>query len=172
MLSRIIPDTALTIGYLLGFLLCSGLLGAAYYFEYQLYLDPCPLCIVQRILTLVIGLFCLFAFFLRRSVWPLRISMIGVLLTSLAGIWVTNHHIWIQGLPPEEVPECGPGLAYMIDTLSVNELLTALLKGDGSCAEISWTFMSLSMPQWMLLVFSGFLMVSMLGILRTWKHKS
>ncbi len=172
MLSRLIPNAALNIGYLLGFLLCSGLLGAAYYFEYQLYLDPCPLCIVQRILTLLIGLLCLVAFFVRNTQWPQRITMMLVMLVSLGGIWVTNHHIWIQGLPADEVPECGPGLAYMMDSLSVNELLTAMLKGDGSCAEVSWTFLALSMPQWMLLVFSGFLMVSMLGLLRVWKHKT
>ncbi len=172
MLSRIIPGVALTTGYLLGFLFCAGLLAAAYYFEYQLYLDPCPLCIVQRIITLVIGLLCLGAFFARNTRWPLRLMITGVLLASLGGIVVTDHHIWIQGLPADEVPECGPGLAYMMDSLSFSELLTAMLKGDGSCAEVSWTFLSLSMPQWMLLVFSGFLLVSMLGLLRVWKHKS
>ena len=62
-LERLIPEQAVTAGYLFGFVLCIGLIGAAYYFEYSLYLEPCPLCIVQRIATLGIGLGCLAAFF-------------------------------------------------------------------------------------------------------------
>lgn len=169
-LTRLIPEKALPLGYFAGFLVCIALLAAAYYFEYELFLDPCPLCIVQRVVVLAIGLLCLAALFARRTIWPLRIVLLLVLASSVFGIWVADHHVWIQGLPPEDVPSCSVlSLEQMVKTLPFNELLATMLKGNGSCAQVSWTLMSLSMPQWMLVVFSGFALVATLGLIRVWK---
>lgn len=146
----------LTTLYLLGFVACAALLGAAYYFEYFLYLDPCPLCVVQRVVTLVIGLSCLVAA-ISRGLLSLQLVMMGVVvITAAFGIWVADHHVFIQNLPEDQVPACGPDLAYMIETLPMNDLINRMLQGNGSCADVSWHFLSLSMPEWMRLWFVGF----------------
>ena len=168
-LERIIPERALSAGYLFGFLLCIGLLASAYYFEYALFLEPCPLCIVQRIATLGIGLGCLFAFFTRNTRWPLRLSLLFTLASSLFGLWVANHHVSIQNMPASEVPECGPGLEYMIETLPTHELITTVLRGSGSCADVSWVFLGFTMPEWTCFAFIGFALIVLLGLARTWK---
>lgn len=169
-LTRWIPEPLLNFGYLLGFLMSVCLLAAAYFFEYEMFLDPCPLCIVQRVILLVIGLLCLSALFARKTVWPLRIIFLLVLASSLFGVWVADHHVWIQGLPPEDVPDCSVlSLDEMVKTLPLTELIGTMLKGNGSCAAISWQYLSLSMPQWMLLVFIGYALVSLLAIARKWK---
>jgi len=169
-LQQLLSGRALATGYLTGFVMCLSLLGAAYYFEYALYLEPCPLCIVQRIVTLMIGVGCLWAFFARNTVWPLRIGLLFTLAAALSGVWVADHHVYIQNLPADEVPVCGPGLDYMIETLPPSELITELLKGDGSCADVSWLFLGLTMPQWMLITFAGFAFVSLLALVRTWSR--
>ena len=142
--------------YLLGFFTCVGLLAAAYYFEYVMFLDPCPLCIVQRLVTLGIGVGCLMAFLLRSYSTGQLISLGFIALVSAFGIWVADHHVWIQNLPADEVPACGPDLAYMVDTLPLAELISTVLRGSGSCADISWSFLGLSMPEWMRIWFAGF----------------
>ena len=169
-LQQLLPAKALTLGYLAGFLLCAGLLGGAYYYEYVEYLEPCPLCIVQRIAALLIGIGCLGAFFARNTRWPLRIALLFTLASALFGAQIANHHVTIQGLPPEQIPECGPGLEYMIQTLPTSELITTLLRGDGSCAEITWRLLGLTMPQWTLIAFIGFALVTILGLIRIWKR--
>lgn len=144
----------------LGFLSCTSLLAAAYYFEYAMYMDPCPLCIVQRVITLVIGLSCL-AVGLSYRLPKLQLG-IFVLITLVGsfGIWVADHHVWIQNLPADQVPACGPNLAYMVETLPLNELIGRMLEGNGSCADISWSFLSLTMPEWMRVWFAGFTIIA------------
>ncbi|MDF1764598.1 MAG: disulfide bond formation protein B, partial [Oleibacter sp.] len=137
-------------------------------YEYAQYLDPCPLCIVQRIVVLMIGLGCLLAFFLRHASWGLWLTVLWVVAWSLFGWWVTDHHLWIQNLPADQVPSCGPDLAYMVQTLPLGELISTMLRGNGSCAEVSWTFLSFSMPWWMRAVSIGFVIVSVVGLIRTW----
>jgi len=86
----------------------------------------------------------------------------GFSLLSLLGIFVSGRHLYLQSLPADEVPSCGPGLEYMLDTLPMSEVLKEVLHGSGECAEVSWEFLSLSMPAWMIIVYSGFLIFSLL----------
>lgn len=144
-------------GYLLGFLSCVGLMAAAYYFEYVQFLDPCPLCMVQRLATVLIGLGFLAAFIVEpKGGWWLKGALLFTLAAAIFGIWAAGHHIWLQSLPPEDVPACGPGFDYLMDTLPLTELLKVMLKGDGNCAEISWSLWGLSMPAWVRVWFIGF----------------
>lgn len=168
MLQRLFPAPLVAGGYLAGFLICVLLLASAYYFEYQMFLDPCPLCIVQRIATLGIGIGCLLAFIARNTLWPHRIALIFTLASSIFGVWVANRHVWLQGLPADEVPECGPSVEYMAEVLPFTELVTFMLQASGSCADISWEFMALSMPEWTRVIFVAFTLVSILGLARAW----
>lgn len=145
---------------MMGFLTCAALLGGAYYFEYAMELEPCPMCIMQRIATLMVAIGCLLAWLFHSHQITVRIASIWTLLSSFFGIYLSNHHRWLQNLPEDQVPACGPSLEYMVDALPVNEIITVLLRGNGNCAEVSWSFMSMSMPAWLLVFFIGFAVAS------------
>ena len=74
-------------------------------------------------------------------------------LFAAFGAAVAGRHLWLQNLPPEQVPECGPGLNYMLETMPLTDALSKVFLGSGSCAEVHWTFIGLSMPGWTLVWF-------------------
>lgn len=145
--------------FLMTFLACFSLLAAAYYFEYYLYLDPCPLCIMQRIAVLMVGVVALIGFFITKQAGQ-RIVAIAMALASIFGCAVAGRHVWIQHLPADQVPTCGPGLEYMVETLPWAEVLSVMLRGNGNCADAQWSFLGLAMPTWVLIWFIGFILVA------------
>jgi len=147
--------------YLLVFLACAGLLAAAYVFEYVYYMDPCPLCIMQRIAVLLIGISGLVGFVFASSMMAKVSASIFMLLSSILGMSVAGRHIWIQGLPADEIPTCGPSLEYMVDTLPWADVLALMLRGNGNCADGHWSFIGLSMPQWVMVWYVGFAVVAL-----------
>ena len=151
--------------FLLAFISCISLIGAAYYFEYVLYLDPCPLCMMQRIAVLLVGLVALVGFFVKTDGAHVIVSVL-MGLAAIFGISVAGRHIWIQNLPADQVPTCGPSLEYMVDTLPWAEVLSIMLRGNGNCADLQWSFLGLSMPTWVLLWFVGFVVLSIALIWR------
>ena len=158
--------------YLLGFLCCVGLMAAAYYFEYILFLDPCPLCMVQRLATVLTGIGFLLAFFLQnRGRGWLASALTFTLAACLFGLWASTHHIGLQNLPPEEVPACGPSFEYLMSTLPLQDLLSIMLQGDGNCADSSWSFLGFSMPEWLRLWFLGFTSITAFALYKTLKQK-
>ena len=147
MLNKITPRT----WNLIVVFCCASLVGFALYNQYVDYLDPCPLCIFQRVIFIAMGAVALLAALHN----PARLGqqVYGWLLVTGAtiGALIAGRHIWLQGLPPDEVPECGPGLNYMLENFPVTEVLSTVLRGSGSCAEVLWTFMGMSMPMWTLI---------------------
>ena len=133
-----------------GFAVCCGLMGFALFAQHVLLLDPCPLCVFQRVAVISIGIIFLVAA-LHNPHGAGRI-VYGVLLALAAGggAAVAGRHAWLQQLPPDQVPSCGPGLDYMLDTLPFTEVLSNVFSGSGECAEIVWQFLGLSMPAWVL----------------------
>ena len=126
---------------------------AIYYLEGILHLEPCPLCMVDRAILAVIGLIALIALIHNSSGTMLWIyTGLGSLFTGL-GVAVAVRHIWLQGLPPDQVPECGPDLSYMLDVFPLADVIKKVLSGSGQCAEISWTLFELTIPQQTLLLF-------------------
>ncbi len=144
---------------------CHQLLIAAFYFQYVEGMEPCPLCIFQRVAVFVLGLW----FFIHGLHKPLAASRwhyfynIGGLVTSLIGAGIAGRHAYLQNLPADEVPACGPSLEYLADILPFMELLDVVLKGSGECAKVSWDMFGLSMPSWVLLFFVGCI------VLQTWR---
>lgn len=141
------------IGYALGFLVCAGLLGYAYHLQFALHLEPCPLCIFQRLFYAGAGI----VFFVAMLHNPDRIGgmaygVLGVLL-SIGGAAVAGRQVWLQHLPADQVPECGPGLDYMLDAFPLNQTLRMVLKGSGECAKVNWRFLGFSIAEWSLLIF-------------------
>lgn len=139
--------------FLLGAVVCAGLMGYALYVQYGLGLEPCPLCVMQRIAVIACGV----VFFLGAVHNPGRVGAIIysvlIVLFAGAGAAVATRHVWLQSLPPDKVPACGPGLSYMLETLPFAEVLGTILKGSGECASIEWRFLDLSIPGWTLVFF-------------------
>ena len=127
----------------------------ALYAQYQLFLEPCPLCVFQRVAVVGMGLgFLLLALHNPRG-WARR-AYLGILgLFTLIGIVVAGRHVWLQNLPPDEVPSCGPGLGYMLDNFPLGDALKMVFTGSGECATVDWQFLGLSMPAWVLIAIIG-----------------
>lgn len=149
MFSRLHPR----LGYLAGFLACAGMIGFALYLQHFQGQEPCPLCILQRITWVALG----GIFFIAALHGPARVGAIvyGVLLFLVAGIGtgIAGRHVWLQHLPKDRVPACGPDLDFMLQQFPVSEILRKVLSGTGECAETGWTFLGLSIAGWSLLWF-------------------
>ena len=141
--------------FFLGFVGTASLMGAAFYFQFQEGLEPCPLCISQRLGVILVGLIMLAGSL--HAVKPSRVRIYAVLglLASLMGAAISLRHLYIQHLPEDKVPACGPGLSYMLQYFPLGETLKAMLSGTGDCAHVDWTFLGFSMPFWVLLAFLG-----------------
>lgn len=140
-------------GYLAGLLVCAGLFGFGLYLQYVEHQEPCPLCILQRVVFLT-----LMAVFLVAALHgPGRMGGIiygGMLfVTSNIGAAIATRHVWLQSLPKDQVPECGPGLEYMLNKFPLGKALDKILSGSGECAEVGWTFLGLSIAGWSLVWF-------------------
>jgi len=144
-------------GNLLGFAACVGLIGYALFVQYVLRLEPCPLCILQRIAVITAGVLFVLAAIHNPAARGARVYGSLIDLATFAGILVAARHMWIIAQPPGTVAECGASLQYMMDVLPVGEVLDKILKGSGECAKIDWHFLGLNMPTWVLisLVFVG-----------------
>ena len=134
---------------------CAALLGFALWVQHRDFLDPCPLCIIQRLAFMWIGAFALLAALHNPARIGQRIYSWLLIIGSMLGAGVSWWHVHLQGLPPDQVPECGPGLNYMLENFPLMETLKSVFFASGSCAEIKWQFLGLSMPGWTLVWFVG-----------------
>ncbi|KUJ83903.1 disulfide bond formation protein B [Microbulbifer flavimaris] len=148
-----LPNPRIT--FLLVFLAVVFLLGAAFYLEYVQGLEPCPLCITQRIMLLGVGLVSLIAFLHNPATIGRRFYGLLVSLWALGGLYFAGRQLWLQSLPEDQVPACGPGISYMIDAFPASQVIKTLLTGDGNCAEVQWTWLGLSIPGWSAVGFTG-----------------
>ena len=131
-----------------GFACCAGLMGFALYAQHVLLLDPCPLCVLQRMATIAVGAVLLLAALHNPAGWGRRVYAALVFLTAGSGLAVAGWHWRLQNLPASEVPACGPGLDYMLDNFPLFDALSMVFKGSGECADVVWSFLGLSMPAW------------------------
>ena len=139
--------------FLCVFVACLSLMGIALFMEHTMHLEPCPLCILQRVMVIGTGLVALIAAI--HGPGARGIQMYGGLMifTALTGFGLSSRQIWLQHLPKDQVPSCGPGLDYLLDVFPLTEVLGIVLSGDGSCADIVWEFLGISIPGWLVLAF-------------------
>ena len=142
--------------FLTGAAICLALIGAALYFQYVMGLDPCPLCILQRICVIALGVVWLGAGLHNSGSVGVRVYGAMTVAIAAIGAGVAGRQVWLQHLPADQVPACGPGLEYILETFPMREALGIILRGSGDCAEVNWTFLGLSMAGWMLVVFTSF----------------
>jgi len=134
----------------LGALACAGLMAYALYAQHMLGLEPCPLCIFQRVAVIALGVVFLLAALHPAGRTGRRIHAVLLGLVALAGTGVAGRHVWLTTLPPERVPACGPGLDFMLQSFPLKDALAMVLSGSGECASVEWAFLGLSMPGWVL----------------------
>lgn len=152
---------------LVGFAVCAALLAIVYYLQFQQGLDPCPLCIFQRIGFFVLGVVFLIAG-LHAPRWRgARVYAVLLLAVAAAGSALAARHIWIQSLPPDQVPACGPGLGYLLETLPLWDTVRMVLQGSGECAQVD-RLLGISIPIWSL---AGFVILGVAGALVNWGHR-
>ena len=148
--------------FLACFIACAALLGYGYYLQFVEHLDPCPLCIFQRVAYMAIGLLGLAAA-VHGGGRRIYASLIAV--ASLIGLGIAGRQVWLQHLPPDQVPECGPGLEFMLQVYSFNEVLREAFTGSGECANVDWTFLGMSIAEWSLVCFAGFAVLAAVIVL-------
>lgn len=157
---------------LLLFLVCTSLMVFAFFLEYIKGLEPCPLCMSQRIVVITIGLLALISAIHNPA--KIGTKIYGALLVVVAaiGAGLSTRQLWLQSLPEDEIPACGPGLSYIVDNMEyfpMQEVLTMMLSGTGDCAEVQWVFLGLSIPGWTLIVFVS---IALLGVFQLFrKHQ-
>jgi protein dithiol:quinone oxidoreductase len=138
-------------GNLLGFAACAGLLAYAYYAQMVLHLEPCPLCIFQRVGVFALGIVFLIAAAHDPVGWGRRVYALLLGVAALSTIGVAVRHLYIQSLPEGSIPACGASLDFMLKVFSLSEVLVKVLTGSGECAKVTWSFLGLAMPAWVLI---------------------
>ncbi len=149
------------------FLACAGMMGFALYAQYVLLLDPCPLCVFQRVATILLGIVLLAAAIHNPGRLGSRIYAVLVFLTAGFGVGVAGWHVHLQSLPADEVPSCGPGFEYIMDNFPLFDALGLIFQGSGECAEVVWRLLGLSMPTWVIIGLGGLGIAGIYNNLRT-----
>jgi len=141
--------------YLLGFLVCAGLMAWALWLQYGEGLEPCPLCMFQRVAVVAVGLVFLIAAIHNPRRGGATFYALLTLIFAGAGAAFAARQIWLQALPKDQVPACGMGIGYMMETLPFTEVVRKVLEGSGECAEKGWVFLGLSIAGWTFVFFAG-----------------
>jgi disulfide bond formation protein DsbB len=142
-------------GYFLGFIACFGLVGMALAIQTHYQLNPCPLCISQRMVFMGLGVLFLIASFIKPASFIGKLFTILQVLTALGGVSVAIRHWWLQAHRGEMIADCGVGFDYMFENFPLQKALKLVFRGTGDCASIDWTFLSLTIPQMALIAFVG-----------------
>lgn len=149
-----------------GLLACAGLLGYAYYAQFYLHLDPCPLCVFERLGFAVLGLIFLLAAAHHPGRTGARIYAVLIAAVALTGVAIAARHVWIQHIPAARAPACGPGLDFLLHTFPLTSTLRMVLTGSGECARVAWRFLGLSMAEWALAWFAA---LGITGFMFNWR---
>lgn len=148
------------------FCISISLLIYGYWLEIVRHLDPCPLCIFQRLAFMMIALVSLVGFLHNPATIGRRVYSVLGCICALVGALIAGRHVWLQSLPADKVPECGPGLDYLLETFPLSDVLRKVVTGSGECATVDWSFMGASMPTWALMWLLFIAAVYMLVLLR------
>ena len=142
------------------------LLVAVLYFQEYLGLEPCYLCITQRVFVASVGIIFLFAAIHNPNPRGQKIYAGLGLLGAVGGSYFSAKQLWLQNLPEDNIPTCGPPVDYLFDVFPASEVITMLIRGDGNCAKVQWELLGVSMPGWELLMFVAMTGVGIFQLLR------
>lgn len=149
-----------------GALVCALLLGFGYYLQHVEGLDPCPLCLLQRgFFYAVMGIFIVAALHAPLGAGSTVYASLATLFAA-GGLAAAARQVWLQHLPPERVPQCGPDLYFMLENFPLSRTLKTLISGTGECAVVDWTFLGLSIAEWSLAWFAALFLYALWLALR------
>lgn len=146
----LLPRLTTRSAFALAALACALLLGFGYYLQYGRGLEPCPLCLVQRGFFYAVMAVCAVAAIHAPGRGGAMAYAILAALFASGGAAAAARQVWLQHLPPDKVPACGPDLFFMLENFPLSRTLTTLLSGTGECAKVDWTFLGLSIAEWSL----------------------
>ena len=152
--------------YLLVAIGCFSAIGAALYMEHVMGLEPCPLCIFQRVMVIIAGCIALVAAIHTPAAFGIRVYASSMMASAVVGGGIAIRQLWLQSLPADQVPACAPSLDYLLDVFPLTDVLSMVLTGDGSCAEVQWLFLGLSLPGWTLIGFVGLVAIGTYQLVR------
>ncbi|AKX45512.1 disulfide bond formation protein DsbB [Thiopseudomonas alkaliphila] len=152
--------------FILGLLGCCGLIAGAYYLQYVVGLEPCPLCYVQRIEVFTLGLIFFIAALHNPAALGRKLYAAGTLVVSALGMATAGRQMWLQTLPADELPACLPSMDYMIQAFPLIDVINKTLHGTADCAKIDWTFFGFNLAQLSFFSFCLIALFSLLLILR------
>ncbi len=126
-------------------LLPSTAVATSLFVQHALHVDPCSLCIVQRLTYLVCAVLAIAAFALhgRRSG---RVLCGLVLVGALGGLSVAAYQVWLQAFPPAQ-SSCSAGFAMLLDDTPFEGAWRWLMDAPGDCREITFRILGLTMAQ-------------------------
>lgn len=139
----------------LGALACAGAMVFALYIQYFQHLEPCALCVLQRIAMIATGVVFLVGALHGPAGSGRNVYGLLAFLTAGTGAAIAGRHVWLQHLPPDQVPACGPTLDYLFKVLPWRDALSFVLRGEGNCAVINGQFLGVTLPEWTLLSFAA-----------------
>ncbi len=145
-----LSDTTAEHWGVLACLTCGLVLCGALFMELIMGLAPCPLCMMQRVWFIIAGVIA-YAGLAHNPRWG--IYPLFTLAATLIGAGFSIRQLWLQSVPEDQVPACGPDLQYMLEAFPLSDLLVAMTSGTGDCAEVAWSLLGISIPGWALLAF-------------------
>lgn len=137
------------------------MMAVALYMEHAMGLEPCPLCVGQRVFVILVGIWALIAWIHHPGVIGRRFYAGLGILSGVAGAAVSSRQLWLQSLPEDQVPSCGPSFDFILDTAPFLDALRVMLVGDGNCAEVAWSLFGISIPGWTLI---GFILLVLVNV--------
>ena len=137
--------------------LCGVLLVGALIMEHAFAMTPCPLCLMQRLWFLAAGLFAMIGLMHdpRWGIYPLL-----TILASLTGAGFAIRQLYLQSLPADQVPACGPDIDYMIEVFPWSEVLATMVSGTGDCAAEAPGPFGVPIPAWALMGFAALIVLA------------
>jgi len=154
-------------GYFFAFLLIVFLLGLAEYLEIYKGMIPCPLCMLQRMVLIMLGVVFFIGMLFHMKKMGLFVIGLLSLLTTVGGILLSGRQVWLQHVPPSSLGECGASLSYMFQTLPLMKVLNHVWIGGIECSQHGWTFMYLSLAEWSLIGFLVFFVFALVQLKRS-----
>jgi protein dithiol:quinone oxidoreductase len=142
-------------------LVCALLLGFGFYLQYGKGLEPCPLCLVQRGFFMAVMTVCIVAAVHAPGRRGTLLYGLAAALFAAGGAAVAARQVWLQHLPADKVPQCGPDLYFMLENFPFSRTLKTLISGTGECAAVDWTFLRLSIAEWSLVWFAALFLYSL-----------
>lgn len=147
------------------FIACTLMMFAAAYMEHVMKMIPCSLCITQRGFVVLTGLLALAAALHNPAPTGHRVYASLGIISAILGACFAGRQLWLQSLPADQVPACGPGLSYMFEVFPFMDALKLLLQGDGNCAHVD-KILGLSLAAWTLIAFIGLAGVNLYQAIR------